>query len=110
MRNGVATTHPYHLSPRLGQWLVFCQRDVGEKRSVADNRGVRVSLDVCPPLPAGGVWMAGSDIFGLEAFELLLVAKLVGLVLKRAELAGVVHAVEGSADTIVNLVSYHCKG
>jgi hypothetical protein len=48
--------------------------------------------------------MAGSDIFGLEAFELLLVAKLVGLVLKRAELAAVMHAVEGSADRIANLV------
>lgn len=55
---------------------------------MADNRGVRVSLDVCPPLPAGGVGMASSDVLGLEAFELLLIAKLVGL-LKRAELARV---------------------
>lgn len=48
--------------------------------------------------------MAGSDVFGLEAFELLLVAKLVGLVLKRAELAAAMHAVEGSANRIANLV------
>lgn len=41
--------------------------------------------------------MASSDVFGLEAFELLLIAKLVGL-LKRAELARVM--VEGLADII----------
>lgn len=56
---------------------------------MADNRGVGISLDVGPPLPAGRVGMASSDIFGLEAFELLLVAKFVGLLEKRAELAGV---------------------
>lgn len=76
---------------------------------MADNRGVRVSLDVCPPLPAGGVGMASSDIFGLEAFELLLVAKLVGLVLKRAEFS-TSYAADGSMNMTVNLASYHCQG
>lgn len=78
---------------------------------MADNRGVRVSLDVCPPLPAGRVRMASSDVFGLEAFELLLVAKLVGLMLKRAELAGVLrYAGESFASKILHRASYHCQG
>jgi hypothetical protein len=110
LRIGIDTTYPYQLSPRLGQRLIFCQRDVGQKRSVADNRGVRVSLDICPPLPAGGVGVASSDVFGLEAFELLLVAKLVGLELKRVELARVTHAIEGLMIMAANLASYHCKG
>lgn len=53
--------------------------------------------------------MASSDIFGLEAFELLLVAKLVGLVLKRAEFS-TSYAADGSMNMTVNLASYHCQG
>lgn len=53
--------------------------------------------------------MASSDVFGLEAFELLLVAKFVGLELKRAELAGG-YATEGFVDRIVIMASYHCQG
>lgn len=54
---------------------------------MADDGGVRVPLDVCPPLPAGRIGMASSDILGLQTFEFLLVAKLVGLELGRAQLA-----------------------
>lgn len=46
---------------------------------MADDGGVRVALDICPPLPARRVGMAGSNVLGLKSFELLLVAKLVGL-------------------------------
>jgi hypothetical protein len=53
--------------------------------------------------------VASSDVFGLKAFELLLVAKLVGLELKKAELARVMHAIEGAMVVVHNLVSYHCK-
>lgn len=40
---------------------------------------VCIALDVGAPLPARGVGMASTDVLGLEAFEFLLVAKLVGL-------------------------------
>lgn len=56
---------------------------------MADDRGKGISLDIRPPLPAGGIRMASSDIFGLETLEFLLVAKLVGLVSRTAELARV---------------------
>ena len=46
---------------------------------MADDGRVRVALDVGAPLPAGRVGVAGADVLGLEALELLLVAKLVGL-------------------------------
>lgn len=46
---------------------------------MADDGGVGVALDIGPPLPARRVGMAGSDVLGLESFEFLLVAKLVGL-------------------------------
>lgn len=45
---------------------------------MADDGGVGVALDIGPPLPARRVGMAGSDVLGLESFEFLLVAKLVG--------------------------------
>lgn len=88
-RKRSGTAYPDHLSPRLRQWLIFSQRDVCEKRSVADDRGIGISLDIRPPLPTRGIRMASSDIFGLETFEFLLVAKLVGLVSRTAELARV---------------------
>lgn len=56
---------------------------------MADDRGKGISLDIRPPLPTRGIRVTSSDIFGLEAFEFLLVAKLVGLVLRTAELARV---------------------
>lgn len=54
---------------------------------MADNGGVGVALDIGPPLPARGIRMAGSDVLGLETFEFLLVAKLVGLESGRQSLA-----------------------
>lgn len=56
---------------------------------MADDGGIRIPLDVCPPLPARCIGMACSNVFGLETFEFLLIAKLVGLVSRRVELAGV---------------------
>lgn len=47
---------------------------------MADDGRVRVALDVGAPLPARRVRVAGADILGLEALELLLVAQLIGLV------------------------------
>lgn len=45
---------------------------------MADDGGKGIPLDIRPPLPARGIRMASPDIFGLETFEFLLVAKLVG--------------------------------
>lgn len=46
---------------------------------MADDGGICIALDVCPPFPACSVWMSGADVFGLEPFKLLLVAEFVGL-------------------------------
>lgn len=56
---------------------------------MADDGGKGIPLDIRPPLPARGIRMASPDIFGLETFEFLLVAKLVGLESRTAELARV---------------------
>lgn len=72
-------TYPNHLRPDLDNGLVFRQRNVRDQRSVAGDRGVGVALDVGAPFPAGGVWVASTDVLGLEALEFLLVAELVGL-------------------------------
>jgi hypothetical protein len=62
---------------------------------VTDNGRVRVALDVCAPLPARGVRVAGANVLGLETFEFLLVAKLVGL--ERVWLVELVEAEPGIA-------------
>ena len=39
----------------------------------------RVAVDIGAPFPASGVWVAGADVFGLQALEFLLRAEFVGL-------------------------------
>lgn len=39
---------------------------------MADIAGVAVAVDVCGPLEGCGVGVAGTDVAGLEGFELLL--------------------------------------
>lgn len=46
---------------------------------MADDAGLGVAVDVGLPLPGRGVWVAGADVFRLQALELLLRAELVGL-------------------------------
>jgi hypothetical protein len=46
---------------------------------MALERGVRVAHDVRRPLVLGRVGVAGSDVFVLQRFELLLGAEFVGL-------------------------------
>lgn len=46
---------------------------------MASDGGERVAVQVGAPLPARRVRMTGSDIFGLESFELLLGTELVSL-------------------------------
>jgi hypothetical protein len=72
-------SYPNHLRADLGDGLVLGKRNPGQEWAVAGDGGVRVALDVCAPFPAGGIGVTGSDVLCLEALELLLVAKLVGL-------------------------------
>lgn len=67
------------LGAQLGARLVLRQADVGELRWVAHHGGVGVARDVGPPFPRGRVWVAGADVFRLEALEFLLGAEFVGL-------------------------------
>lgn len=46
---------------------------------MADDAGLGVAVDVGLPLPARRVRVAGADVLGLEALELLLRAELIGL-------------------------------
>lgn len=46
---------------------------------MTSDGGVCVAVDVGLELPAGRVWVAGTDELGLEAFKFLLVAQLIGL-------------------------------
>ncbi|KAJ6444072.1 hypothetical protein O9K51_02466 [Purpureocillium lavendulum] len=84
-RNG---TYANQFRANLGDGLVLGDGDVCEERAVADDGRVRVALDVGPPLPARGVWVAGSEELGLQALELLLVSKLVGLNAVSGEVTG----------------------
>lgn len=70
---------PDQLGPDLGHGLVLGEGHVREQRRVPDDAGLGVAVDVGLPLPAGRVWVAGADVFGLEPLELLLRAEFVGL-------------------------------
>jgi len=72
-------TYPDQFGANASHGLVLRQRDVGQQGRVADDAGIGVAMDVCLPLPAGGVGVAGADVLGLESLELLLGAQLVGL-------------------------------
>lgn len=78
-RNRHKGTYADHLRADFRNGLVLSDGDVGEQRAVADDRRVRVALDVGPPLPARSVWVTRAEELGLQALELLLVSKLVGL-------------------------------
>lgn len=67
------------LGPHLGHGLVLGERHVGEQRRVPNDAGLGVAVDVGLPLPARRVRVAGANVLGLEALELLLGAELVGL-------------------------------
>lgn len=67
------------LGAHLGHGLVLGEGHVGEEGRVADDAGLGVAVDVGLPLPARRVRVAGADVLGLEALELLLRAELVGL-------------------------------
>lgn len=69
---------------------------------MADYGRVGVALDVGAPLPARGVGVARTDVLGLEALQLLLVAELVGL--GRMQVSGKNSAVMGSR------AKYHSLG
>lgn len=75
----IVATYPDHLRADLGHGLVLGEGNVRKQRAVADDGRVRVALDVGAPLPAGRVGVAGTNVLGLEALELLLVTELVGL-------------------------------
>lgn len=47
---------------------------------MACDRGVGVSLQVCSPFPGRGIGVACSNVFGLQAIELLLGTELVSLI------------------------------
>lgn len=67
------------LEARLGRGLALRQRQVGQHGRVADQARVSVAHDVGLPLPARRVGVAGANVLLLEALELLLRAKFVGL-------------------------------
>lgn len=77
--NIAASTYADHPCSDFDNGFVLCQGEIGEERSVAGDGGVCVALDVGTPLPARRVGVSGSDVLGLKPFELLLVAKLIGL-------------------------------
>lgn len=62
---------------RLG--LVLGQRHERQQRRMANDGRVRITLDICTPFPAVCVRVSCANVFGLQALEFLLRAKLVGL-------------------------------
>lgn len=72
-----------HLAEQLGAdlcgGLVEGEGHVGELRGVADDAAVGVAVDVGLPLPRGRVGVPRANVLGLQAFEFLLGAELVGL-------------------------------
>lgn len=68
------------MHPNLLHRHAHSDRHVVKKRRVALVAGVGVAGDIGGPLVLGGVCVAGSDVFVLQRFELLLGAEFVGLV------------------------------
>lgn len=67
------------LGPGLGHGLVLRERYVRQQRSVPDDAGLGVAVDVGLPLPARRVRVPRTNVLGLQALEFLLGAELVGL-------------------------------
>lgn len=67
------------LRAHFSSGLILRQRHICEKRWVTDNTRVGVAMDVGLPFPARRVGVSGANVFGLEAFQLLLGTEFVGL-------------------------------
>lgn len=52
---------------------------VCEHGRVSDDAAICVARDVCPPFPGAGVWVAGTDVLGLQTLEFVLDSQFVGL-------------------------------
>lgn len=76
---GLGSTHPDQPRADKRGGIVLSGGDVVEERRVTGDGRQRVAVDVGAPFPAGGVGVAGADVFGLQALEFLLRAKFVGL-------------------------------
>ena len=72
-------TYPDQPGAHLGSGLIFGKGVVGQQGRMTDDAGVGVAINVRLPLPTRRVRVAGADVLGLEPFEFLLGAKLVGL-------------------------------